>query len=294
MSLSLDDLNSASRDDLVAALASIYEHSPWVATAVGDQRPFGSLAALHAAMVTAVKTAPEAKQHDLINLHPDLAGKAARAGALTADSKSEQGGVGLDRLSDADYERFQELNEGYRQKFAIPFIICVRRHTKDSILRQFERRLQNTAETEREAALDEIFHIAALRLDQHVVAQDKLPVTGRLSTHVLDNRDGRPAEGMTLALSELGDDGARRVVVEALTNHDGRTDAPLISGRPLPIGRYELRFDVGRYYAARVTPTADPPFLQSVPLEFSIAEPEGHYHVPLLVTPWSYSTYRGS
>jgi 2-oxo-4-hydroxy-4-carboxy-5-ureidoimidazoline decarboxylase len=295
MSLSLDDdLNTASRDDFIAALASIYEHSPWVAAAVDDQRPFGSLTALHAAMVAAVKTAPEAKRHELINLHPDLAGKAARAGALTADSKSEQGGAGLDRLSDPDYERFHKLNEEYRKTFGIPFIICVRRHTKDSILGQFERRLRNTAEAEHDAALGEIFRIAALRLDQHVAAVDKLPVSGRLSTHVLDNHDGRPAEGMALTLSELGDDGARRVLIRAATNRDGRTDAPLISDRPLPIGRYELRFDVGHYYTARGTPTVDPPFLQSVPLEFSIAEPEGHYHVPLLVTPWSYSTYRGS
>ena len=180
------------------------------------------------------------------------------------------------------------------RKFGIPFIICVRRHTKDSILRQFERRLQNTAEAEQAAALNEILRIAALRLDQSVVAPDKLPVSGRLSTHVLDNHDGRPAEGMKLALCEIGRDGARQIVTDAVTNHEGRTEKPLISARPVPIGRYELRFEVGEYYTARGTPTADPPFLQSVPIEFAVAEPEGHYHVPLLITPWSYATYRGS
>jgi 2-oxo-4-hydroxy-4-carboxy-5-ureidoimidazoline decarboxylase len=84
------------------------------------------------------------------------------------------------------------------------------------------------------------------------------------------------------------------VIVQAATNHDGRTDAPLIRGRPIPIGRYELRFEIGHDYASREVPTADPPFLQSVPIEFFVAEPEAHYHVPLLVTPWSFSTYRGS
>jgi 2-oxo-4-hydroxy-4-carboxy-5-ureidoimidazoline decarboxylase len=99
---------------------------------------------------------------------------------------------------------------------------------------------------------------------------------------------------VTVTLCELGDDGSRRLIVSTATNHDGRTAAPLISGRPVPAGRYELRFDIGAYYAAREIPAADPPFLQSVPIEFHIAEPEGHYHVPLLMTPWSFSTYRGS
>ena len=75
---------------------------------------------------------------------------------------------------------------------------------------------------------------------------------------------------------------------------DGRTDEPLITGRPLPIAHYELRFHVAGYFARLATPQSDPPFLDTVPVRFAVAEPEGHYHVPLLVTPWSYSTYRGS
>jgi 2-oxo-4-hydroxy-4-carboxy-5-ureidoimidazoline decarboxylase len=293
-SVPLERLNAASADDFAAALAGIYEHSPWVAAAVAGQRPFGSLASLHAAMTAAVRTALADRRLALIEGHPDLAGKAARAGAITAESKSEQGGAGLDRLSDEEYARFHRLNDAYRAKFHIPFIVCVRRHTRDSILRQYERRLENTAEAELEAALDEIGRIAALRLNDRVTAANALPVSGRLSTHVLDTRDGRPAEGVALTLCELGDDGSRRLIVEAVTNHDGRTAAPLIGGRPVPIGRYELRFEIGAYYAARNTPAADPPFLQSVPVEFSVAEPEGHYHIPLLVTPWSFATYRGS
>jgi len=293
MSVRLEQLNAANTDDFVAALTSIYEHSPWVAAAVAGQRPFASLASLNAAMAAAVHAASPAQRLALIALHPDLAGKGARTGNITAESKSEQGGAGLDRLSDTEYALFQRLSDAYRQKFHIPFIVCVRRHTKESILRQYERRLQNAPEAELETALNEIFRIAALRLNDRVKAADELPVSGRLSTHVLDNHDGRPAQGVALTLSELGDDGTRRVIVEAATNHDGRTDAPLISSRPIPIGRYELRFEIGRYYASLTVATADPPFLQSVPIEFSVAEPEGHYHVPLLVTPWSFSTYRG-
>jgi 2-oxo-4-hydroxy-4-carboxy-5-ureidoimidazoline decarboxylase len=84
------------------------------------------------------------------------------------------------------------------------------------------------------------------------------------------------------------------VIARATTNRDGRTDEPLIGGRPLPIGRYELRFHVGDYFAGGGAPQAEPPFLDVVPVRFAIAEAEGHYHVPLLVTPWSYCTYRGS
>ena len=84
---------------------------------------------------------------------------------------------------------------------------------------------------------------------------------------------------------------ARALIVATATNADGRTDAPLLGGGPLRIGTYELQFSVGDYFGESA---ADPPFLDMVPIRFSIAEPEGHYHVPLLVTPWSYSTYRGS
>ncbi len=79
-----------------------------------------------------------------------------------------------------------------------------------------------------------------------------------------------------------------------MTNADGRTDRPLIDDRPIPIGIYELRFGIGDYFARQGKRLADPPFLDIVPLRFAVAEPEGHYHVPLLATPWSYSTYRGS
>jgi 2-oxo-4-hydroxy-4-carboxy-5-ureidoimidazoline decarboxylase len=84
------------------------------------------------------------------------------------------------------------------------------------------------------------------------------------------------------------------MLLRTSTNRDGRTDQPLIAGRPLPIGRYELRFGVGTYFAREGALQGDPPFLDMVPIRFATAEPEGHYHVPLLVSPWSYTTYRGS
>ena len=289
----LDQLDACEPHQFVAALAAIYEHSPWVAEAVAAKRPFASLAALHDAMSAVVRTAGGESKRALLNAHPDLAGKATRADALTADSKDEQHSAGLDRLNDTEFDEFHRLNEAYRAKFGIPFIICARRHGKESIFRQFEMRLRNDAATEFDTALTEVVRIAALRLDQHVSGPDTLPVHGRLSTHVLDTHSGKPAEGVALELCAFFKTGADKVAT-GTTNADGRTDAPLIAGRPLPIGTYELRFAVGDYFKARRLALSDPPFLDVVPLRFSIAEPEGHYHVPLVVTPWSYSTYRGS
>jgi 2-oxo-4-hydroxy-4-carboxy-5-ureidoimidazoline decarboxylase len=292
--VSLDQLNAADAAGFVAALGDIYEHAPWVAQAVCRERPFATLAALHEAMVAAVRAAPPDRRLELIRAHPDLAGKAARAGLLTADSKVEQASAGLERLSEAEFAQFHRLNDAYREKFAIPFIICVRRHGKDSILRQFEHRLRNGAAAETETALAEIVRIAALRLDQRVEAVDRLRVHGRLSTHVLDTHGGTPAAGVTVELFELTAAGERARIARAVTNRDGRTDAPLIGGRPLPIARYELCFHVADYFARLGAQQGDPPFLDAVPVRFAVSEPEGHYHVPLLVTPWSYATYRGS
>lgn len=289
----LEALRKASAQEFAAALGDIFEHSPWVAERVAAKRPFANVRALLDAMTAAVNHATLEEKTALLRAHPDLAGKAARAGVLTKDSSAEQGSAGLDRLSEVEYEAFQRLNTDYRQKHEIPFILCVRRHTKGSILKQFERRIDNAPEREFETALMEVFRIAALRLDQKIENAD-LGLNGRLSTHVLDNHAGRPAAGMALVLRELSDHDAPRLLVNTRTNKDGRTDAPLISDRPVPIGQYEILFSVADYYRTRSVPLAEPPFLDLVPIRFSIAEPEGHYHVPLLVTPWSYATYRGS
>jgi len=290
----LSDLNICSQDDFVAALANVFEYSPWIAGQVAALRPFAGVNALFAAMKSAVDGAPKELRLALIKAHPDLASKTQRAAGLTAESHAEQNSAGLDRLSDAEYQAFERVNDAYRGKFGFPYIVCVRRHTRDSILRDFERRLPNDAQAEAETSIGEICRIAALRLDQLVASEDKLPVHGRLSTHVLDTHSGRPAAGIAVELTELSDLGVARVVARAITNSDGRTDQPLIGGRPVPIGRYELMFSVGKYFADRQVRVSDPPFLDQIPLRFSVSDPEGHLHVPLLVTPWSYATYRGS
>ncbi len=117
---------------------------------------------------------------------------------------------------------------------------------------------------------------------------------GHLSTHVLDLVQGKPAADVAIELHVLGPDNAWRPVKQARTNADGRTDQPLLAGTEFKTGTYMLTFHIGDYFGARGGAPAGPPFLDLVPLRFTITEPDGHYHVPLLATPWSYSTYRGS
>jgi 2-oxo-4-hydroxy-4-carboxy-5-ureidoimidazoline decarboxylase len=277
----------------VRALGEVYEDSPWVPERAWAMRPFKSAGALFDALAATVAAASEAEKLELIRSHPDLAGRAALADDLTESSKAEQGALGLNRLSADEFARFEKLNAAYTKKFDFPFVICVRRQTRDAILEAFERRLNNDAAAETKTALNEIDLIARLRLVQFVRDAEIAGINGRLSTHVLDTHAGKPASGVRVELYEIGAS-ATAFLVEAVTNADGRTDEPLISGSPLRVGRYELRFHVGDYFAKRNANLPQPAFLDVVPIRFAIAEPEGHYHVPLLVTPWSYSTYRGS
>jgi 2-oxo-4-hydroxy-4-carboxy-5-ureidoimidazoline decarboxylase len=293
MTMTLVDLNRMELAGFEAAVGETFELAPWVAAAAHARKPFATVTDLHVAMMAAVRAAPRDTQLGLLRNHPDLAGKAARAGAITEESSREQAIVGLDALSEEDYARFHRLNDAYKAKFGFPFIVCVRRHTRDSILSQFERRLANDAAGEFATAVQEVFYITRLRVAAKVTGEGMPRVNGRLSTHVLDTHAGRPAAGMAVELFEFAGGRAHRIA-RATTNADGRTDRPLINERPLPIGSYELRFSVGDHFRSRGIEAGDPPFLDIVPLRFSIAEPEGHYHVPLLCTPWSYSTYRGS
>ncbi|HSE92041.1 MAG TPA: 2-oxo-4-hydroxy-4-carboxy-5-ureidoimidazoline decarboxylase [Methylomirabilota bacterium] len=163
--LTLAALNRMERARFTRALGAVFESSPWVAERAWAARPFASVDTLHRAMADVVRRAPRETQVALLRAHPDLAGKAAREGAMTASSVAEQSSAGLDRLSDEESERFGRLNAAYRQTFGFPFIIAVRRHDKAGILAAFERRLGHTAEEEVEAALAEVFDITRMRLD---------------------------------------------------------------------------------------------------------------------------------
>jgi hydroxyisourate hydrolase len=117
-------------------------------------------------------------------------------------------------------------------------------------------------------------------------------MSGKLSTHVLDLATGLPAAGMRIELRRIAPGPALHKT--AVTNAEGRTDAPLLGPSEIVAGTYQLEFHVGEYFAAKSPPPGKPPFLDVVPVRFGIADPSAPYHVPLLVTPWAYNTYRGS
>lgn len=117
---------------------------------------------------------------------------------------------------------------------------------------------------------------------------------GHLSTHVLDTANGCPAAGMRVTLQRLDDQGRPSTVKALQLNADGRADGPLLAADEMAAGRWRLLFEVAAYFRARGAQLPDPPFIDVVQLDFGLADAQGHYHVPLLCSPWAYSTYRGS
>jgi adenine deaminase len=168
--VTLDELNALDRDTFAGLLDGVFEHSPWVAEAAWEARPFGSLEALDGAFRAALGAAGEEQRVALVRAHPDLAGRAALAGELTSDSTSEQSSARLDRLSADELAGFTRRNDAYRARFGFPFVICVREHTIPSILGAFDRRLAHTPEQEVATAIDEIAKIGALRARDRVEA----------------------------------------------------------------------------------------------------------------------------
>ncbi len=160
----LSELNQMHQTAFVQALGAIFEDTPAIAEATWQSRPFLDVQHLHQQMVAVVQAMAPADQLALICAHPDLGSKAKMADA----SVQEQAGAGLDRLSPAEYERFHQLNQQYRETFGFPFIVAVKNHTKSSILAAFEQRLQHDRATEQQQALSEITQIAWFRLVDQV------------------------------------------------------------------------------------------------------------------------------
>ncbi len=163
--LDMNAINGMDRPAFVQKFGGIFEKSPWVAEKAWNKRPFASLDAMHAAMVDVVKSAPLPSQLALLQSHPDLAGKEAQAGVMTASSVSEQASAGLNALSKDEVTRISDFNAAYKQKFGFPFIIAVRMHTKEGIFFDFSRRLQNDTQTEYSNDLQNVYAITLLRLN---------------------------------------------------------------------------------------------------------------------------------
>jgi 2-oxo-4-hydroxy-4-carboxy-5-ureidoimidazoline decarboxylase len=159
--MNIEQINAMDAEAFVAALGWIFEESPWVAQRAWRSRPFADRASLHAAMVGEVVKASNEEQLALLRAHPDL-GTRAR---ISEASQGEQAGVGLDRLTPAEFESFQKRNAAYREKFGFPFLIAVKGSTKEDIVRALEVRLGASREEELQEALRQVYRIAGFRLE---------------------------------------------------------------------------------------------------------------------------------
>jgi 2-oxo-4-hydroxy-4-carboxy-5-ureidoimidazoline decarboxylase len=168
----LAEINASDRDGFVATLGHLFEHSPWVADGTFDKRPFRSLDELHAALCETMRGASAERQLGLLRAHPDLAGRLAKAGQLTASSNQEQAAAGLDQLSPDEAREIERLNEAYKQRFEFPFIICARLNAKATIIAAMRVRVGGTPDAERSTALAEVAKIARLRLNEAVSTQN--------------------------------------------------------------------------------------------------------------------------
>jgi 2-oxo-4-hydroxy-4-carboxy-5-ureidoimidazoline decarboxylase len=168
--MTLDGINGFDQGTFVAAFGDVFEHSPWVAERAYARSPFASGDDLHDAMCQAMLEATPAEQLALIRAHPQLAGKAAIRGELTAASTREQQGAGLDQCSPEEFAELTALNTAYDEKFGFPFIIAVKGHTRESIIAAMRTRLANDVETEHAEALRQIERIAGFRLAAMIVA----------------------------------------------------------------------------------------------------------------------------
>lgn len=163
--LNLDTINQMGRSEFVGYLGRVFENSPWVATQAWQSRPFADVSALHGAMLEGILGLEAAAQDEFLCAHPDLAGREAKQGVMTAESTIEQGTAGLDRLTPAEVAEIDDLNRRYRAHHGFPFIVCVRHYTKAGIFAEFRHRLGRDSEIERAEALRQIGNISRYRLD---------------------------------------------------------------------------------------------------------------------------------
>ena len=248
---------------------------------------------------------------ELLRSHPDLCLKLEQIDAtqrdedeatITEESRQEQGRAGLATLTPDERQNFTKWNEDYKSKFNIPFILAVRNASKYTVLSALEGRLSNVNSSPQEEiahALFQVDKIAYMRLLEKVTySQNQEGHGGFLTCHVLDTANGVPAAGMRIELYKYDNTytDMKQMVKSFVTNSDGRLPSgPALKGAEFTVGQYQWIFYVGDYFArfssSRICGT---PFLDVVRLDFGLDDPTDHYHVPLLCSPWSYSTYRGS
>ncbi len=296
----VSELLSKPKDEIIAVLGGIYEHSSWIAEEFYAKYVEGkdtsdtitNVRDLFQCMSSIVDKSSHEQKMNLLRSHPDLCAKIDALKKLTKSSQEEQSSAGLGTLTDDERDRFSSMNSEYKKKFGFPFILAARHVTKYTVLSAIEGRLQLSIESEFAGALFQVSKIAWMRLlGAFKITNQK----GFLTCHVLDTANGCPAANMRVQLHRITPEADAGLLKEFETNDDGRLPGgPALKEDEFLVGTYQWTFFVGDYFARKNSKTSGIPFLDEIPLRFGIDDPEEHYHVPLLVSPWSYSTYRGS
>lgn len=289
-------LLSLPRNEIIGVIGPAYEKSPWVAESFCEEHlgtvSIETVRQLSSALAAIVDSSSREKKLELLQSHPDLCEKVEQLAGLTDESREEQSSAGLNTLTTEERERFLHLNKKYREKCGFPFILAVRNASKYTVLSAVEGRVHSDVETEFATAISQVHKISWMRL---LATIDVAKPKGFLTCHVLDTANGCPAANMRIRLECLSPPESAGLTGEFITNVDGRlSDGPALKGSDFVVGTYEWTFFVGDYFSGKGSNTAGTPFLDDVPIRFGIDDPDEHYHVPLLVSPWSFSTYRGS
>ena len=279
----LNSLGIPDRAAFEQRFGDIAENSPWIAERAYELRPFCRPIDLHAALMRVIASADRSQQLTFIRAHPELAGKDAKAGIMTESSTSEQGRLGLTSLDRATAQRFSDLNRRYRERFAMPCIIALRRHDSlAGLLASFEARLKHDPDTEIHTALAEIGHIIRGRLAQRLGMANR-----SLMIRVIDSMTGEPAAGVRVEVySEVG--AGWSCLQSAATDVSGSTLVPLLTDIALPPGRYRIEFHVDEVFRRRSPPVGAPHLFGVIPVELEIGDGELTVRVELKCSPRGY------
>jgi len=296
--MTVSELVAQPSEEIVSVLGGIYEHSQWVAEEFSKEdgntlKTVSTVSELAKRLKSIVNESSDEQKLALLRAHPDLCEKIEAMKALTKESQEEQSRSGLQSMTEEELKEFKTMNESYKNKFGFPFILAVRNANKDTVLSALEGRLHNSSsQREFNVALEQVHNIAWMRLLTKVNTDD---AAGYLTCHVLDTANGIPADKMKIMLTRLTPEESAGFVGEFVTNDDGRLEGgPALKGDNFLVGTYQLEFYAGQYFASKGQSLNGTPFMDVIPIRFGIDNPDDHYHVPLLVSPWGFSTYRGS
>ncbi|WP_370517435.1 2-oxo-4-hydroxy-4-carboxy-5-ureidoimidazoline decarboxylase [Pseudactinotalea sp. HY160] len=270
-----NEIEAGEAADLLRACAHV---DRW-AREIAAGRPYASVAEVSAAARACADLWTEAEIDEALARHPRIGERARGAAEDARMSRAEQSGLGI---TDDVQRRLDEGNAAYEDAFGFVFLIRAAGRTAEEILAELERRMTHTPETERRVAAEQLREIAVLRLEGLLS-----PMASFITTHVLDAQSGRPAAGIDVELAHRDATGWVTVAT-GRTDDDGRIGD--LGPEALAGGTYRVTFDTGAYFAGHDTPT----FYPEVSVTFTVDADEKHYHVPILLSPFAYSTYRGS